>query len=96
MPKARASRGQVRAVAFTIEDKVYAGAVGESHLTLYLRLLQDKRVPAATLDAWTNDDKNHGFVTHAGEFLDRAEAFRRFGTKRSQDLKAQGVLQQIR
>jgi hypothetical protein len=86
---------KVRAVAFTIEDKVYVGKAGESHITLYLRLLQDILVPADTLDAWTGDDKNHGFVTERGDFINRAEAFRRFGTTRSQDLKAQGILQTI-
>jgi hypothetical protein len=86
---------KVRAVAFTIDGKVYVGKAGESHITLYLRLLQDILVPAVTLDVWTSDDNNHGFVTDRGDFINRAEAFRRFGTTRSQDLKAQGVLQTV-
>ena len=91
----RAGHDKVRAVAFTIEGKVYAGKANESHIALYLRLLQDILVPADTLDAWTSDDRNHGFVTERGDYINRNEAFRRFGTTRSQDLKAQGVLQAI-
>jgi hypothetical protein len=34
-------------------------------------------------------------VTERGDYINRNEAFRRFGTTRSQDLKAQGVLQAI-
>ena len=90
-----AGHDKVRAVAFTIEGKVYVGTARESHLMLYLRLLQDILVPADTLDAWTSDDNNHGFVTEKGDFINRAEAFKRFGTTRSQDLKAQGILQTV-
>ena len=82
---------KVRAVAFKIEDIVYEGNSGASHITLYTSLLLDKRVPADTLDAWTSDEKNHGFVTEKGEFLDRPEVFRRFGAARSQDLAAKGM-----
>ena len=84
---------KVHAVAFIIEDHVYVGKAGESHIALYLRLLQDLPVTVDALDAWTGDDKNHGFVTENGDFINRVEAFRRFGTTRSQDLKARGVLQ---
>ena len=83
---------RVRAVAFKIEDKVYAGNSGESHIMLYTSLLLGKRVPAVTLDTWTSDEKNHGFVTEKGEFLGRPEVLRRFGVARSQDLQAKGVL----
>ena len=79
---------KVRAVAFRIEDKVYEGASGASHITLYASLLRDKRVPANTLDTWTSNEKNHGFVTEKGEFLDRLEVFRRFAAARSQALQA--------
>jgi len=82
---------KVRAVAFQIEDKVYEGNSGASHITLYTSLLLDKRVPADTLDTWTSDEKNHGFVTEKGEFLDRPQVFRRFGAARSQDLQAKGI-----
>jgi hypothetical protein len=85
-----AGHDKVRAVAFAIEDKVYVGTAGESHCRLYRRLLHSRRVPANTLDIWTSNDQNHGFVTEKGTFLDRAEAFRRFGIARSQELKAQG------
>ena len=88
-----AGHDKVRAVAFTIQDKVYVGTTNESHVTLYLRLLHEILVPAHTLDAWTSDDKNNGFVTVKGEFISRDEAFERFGAARSQDLQAQGFLQ---
>ena len=87
-----AGHDKVRAVAFTIEDKVFVGTASESHILLYLRLLQDTVVPADTLDAWTSDDQNHGFITEKGDFINRAEALQRFGTMRSQDLKVQGIL----
>lgn len=90
-----ADHDKVRAVAFTIEGKVYVGIPRESHIMLYLRLLRDILVPADTLDAWTGDDNNHGFVTEKGDFINRAEALKRFGITRSQDLKAQGILQTI-
>ena len=77
---------KVRAVAFRIEDKVYEGASGASHGTLYISLQRLKQMPPETLDTWTSDEKNHGFVTERGEFLDRPEVFRRFGADRSQDL----------
>ena len=83
----------MRAVAFKIEDKVYEGNPGGSHLALYTSLLFHKRVPADTLDAWTSHEKNHGFVTENGEFLDRQEVFRRFGADRSQDLQTKGIFQ---
>jgi hypothetical protein len=82
---------KVRAVAFKIEDQVYEGRPGASHVTLYLSLLLQKRVPADTLDIWTREEKSHGFVTEKGEFLDRSEVFRRFGAARSQDLQAKGI-----
>ncbi len=82
---------KVRAVAFRIEDKVYEGGSGASHVTLYSALLLEKRVSAHTLDAWTSDEKNHGFVTVKGKFLARLEVFRQFGVSRSQDLRAKGV-----
>ena len=82
---------RVRAVAFKIEGKVYEGNTGASHISLYTALLHLKRVPADTLDMWTSDEKNHGFVTEKGEFLDRPEVFRRFGASRSQDLQAGGM-----
>ena len=82
---------KVRAVAFKIEDKVYEGGSGASHSTLYNFLLLHKRVPADTLDTWTSVEKNHGFVTEKGVFLDRSEVFRRFGAARSQDLQAKGI-----
>ena len=91
MSNDQAGQDKLCAVAFTIEDKVFVGTASESHILLYLRLLQDILVPADTLDAWTSDDKNHGFVTDKGDFINRAEALRRFGATRSQDLKAQGV-----
>ena len=91
----RVALDKVRAVAFIIEGRVHVGRAGESHIRLYLRLLQDTMVPVETLDAWTGDDKNHGFVTMNGDFINRAEAFRRFGTTRSQELKAQGILQPV-
>ena len=90
-----AGHDKVRAVAFTIEDKVYVGTASESHILLYLRLRQSIQVPADTLDAWTSDDRNHGFVTEKGDFINRAEALRRFGAARSQDLKARGIFQTI-
>ena len=83
---------KVRAVAFKIEDKVYEGSLGASHITLYSALLRLKKVPAHTLDKWTSDEMNHGFVTEQGEFLPRAEVLRRCGVARSQDLRAKGVL----
>ena len=86
---------KVHAVAFTIQGKVYVGTPRESHIMLYLRLLRDILVPAETLDAWTGDDNNHGFVTEKGDFINRAEALKRFGATRSQDLRAQGILQTI-
>jgi hypothetical protein len=82
---------RVRAVAFRIEDKVYEGRAGASHIALYTSLLLLKQVPADTLDVWTSDEKNHGFVTEKGEFIDRPEVFRRFGAARSQDLRARGL-----
>ncbi|NQU09835.1 hypothetical protein HQ590_03520 [bacterium] len=81
---------KVRAVAFAIEDKVYAGRTNESHTMLYLRLLRENLVSASTLDTWTGEESSHGFVTETGEFLDRPTAFARFGTTRSEDLKAGG------
>jgi len=86
---------KVRAVAFKIDDKVYEGNAGSSHITLYASLLHQKRVPADTLDTWTSVEKNHGFVTEKGEFLDRPEVFRRFGATRSQDLQAKGVFKAV-
>lgn len=86
MTRAGARHDKVRAVAFTIEDKVWVGTARETHSLLYRRLRQRNLVPADTLDSWTSNDQNHGFVTHGGEFVDRAEAFRRFGAMRSQDL----------
>ena len=80
---------KVQAVAFTIEDKVYVGAANENHIKLYLRLLQEIMVPAHTLDEWTSDEKNNGFVTVKGDFITRDEAFERFGVARSQDLRDQ-------
>ena len=88
---AEATHDKVRAVAFRIEDKVYEGNSGASHITLYTSLLLDKRVSADTLNAWTSDERNHGFVTVKGEFLGRPEVFRRFGAARSQDLRAKGM-----
>lgn len=82
---------KMRAVAFKIEDKVYEGRAGANHITLYTSLLRDRRVSPDTLDAWIGDEKNHGFVTVKGEFLDRLEVFKRFGAFRSQDLQAKGV-----
>jgi hypothetical protein len=82
---------KVRAVAFRIGDTVYEGDPKGSHLTLYTYLLRKKRVPAHMLDFWTSDERNHGFVTENGEFLDRREAFRQFGAARSQDLQAKGI-----
>jgi len=82
---------KMRAVAFRIEDKVYEGHAGASHSTLYNTLLRNKRVSADTLDAWISVEKNHGFVTESGEFLDRSEVFRRCGAARSQDLQAKGI-----
>ena len=82
---------RVRAVAFKIEDKVYEGSSGASHVTLYTSLLLQKRVPTHTLDTWTRDEKNHGFVTEKGEFLGRPEVLRRFGAAQSQDLQAKGL-----
>ena len=84
---------KVRAVAFKIEDKIYEGNSGASHSTLYTSLRLDKRVPVGTLDTWTSDERNNGFVTEKGEFLDRSEIFRRFGASRSQDLQAKGHIQ---
>jgi len=81
----------MRAVAFKIEDVVYEGHSGASHVALYASLRMHKRIPAVTLDIWTSDERNHGFVTETGEFLDRSEAFRRFGAARSQDLQALGA-----
>ena len=86
---AESARAQVRAVAFRIEDNVYEGRPGETHGTLYTRLLLDRLVPAKRLDFWTAYEEDHGFVTKTGEFLNRAEAFKRFGITRSQDLSAQ-------
>ena len=82
---------KVRAVAFKIADRVYEGNAGASHSVLYASLLVQKQVPADTLDTWTSDEKNHGFVTERGEFIDRLEVFRRFGATRSQDLQAKGL-----
>jgi hypothetical protein len=82
---------KVRAVAFKIEDKVYEGSSGASHVNLYTFLLRHKRVPAHTLDAWTSDERNHGFVTEKGKFLDRPEVFRLFGADQSQALRAKGL-----
>ena len=87
---------KVRAVAFKIEEKVYEGSAGASHLSLYNYLLLHKRMSVSTLDAWTSIEKNHGFVTEKGEFLDRAEAFRRFDAARSQDLWPKGLCKQKR
>ena len=83
---------KVRAVAFRIEDRVYAGCSGASHISLYNALLTENQVPVTTLDTWTSDEKNHGFVTEKGEFLGRGEVFQRFGASRSQDLQAKGLL----
>jgi hypothetical protein len=83
---------KVRAVAFRIEDRVYEGCSGASHISLYNALLIEKQVPVATLDTWTSDEENHGFVTEKGEFLGRIEVFQRFGASRSQDLQAKGFL----
>ena len=91
-PPAESTCDKVRAVAFKIEDKVYEGTSGASHITLYTDLLLRKRIPAATLDIWTSDEKNHGFVTEKGEFIDRREVFRRLGADQSQDLRASGRL----
>ena len=33
-------------------------------------------------------EKDHGFITRAGEFLDRSQALERFGVSRSQDMAA--------
>ena len=90
---AEPAHDKVRAVAFKIEDKVYEGNSGASHTSLYTFLLLHNRVPADTLDTWTSDEKNHGFVTEKGEFLDRPEVFRRFAAARSQDLRARGMFQ---
>jgi len=86
MSKDGAVHDRIHAVAFTIDDKVYAGNATDSHIILYVRLLRDNLVPVETLNTWTSDDKNHGFVTASGEFVDRVEAFKRFGVARSQDL----------
>ena len=87
---------KMRAVAFRIEDKVYEGSSKATHLTLYTTLLVAKLVPAHTLDIWTSDEKNHGFVTEKGEFLDRLEVFRRFGASQSQELRAKGSFKTAR
>ena len=71
---------------------MYEGDSGASHIALYTSLLVHKRVHADTLATWTSDEKNHGFVTEKGEFLNRPEVFRRFGVARSQDLRAKGML----
>lgn len=89
-PRAEAPADKVRAVAFAIAGQVYAGRGTESHTMLYLRLLRDNLMPATTLDAWTSEESSHGFVTEQGKFLDRPAAFARFGTTRSEDLKAGG------
>lgn len=86
---AESDRAQVRAVAFKIEDTVYEGKPGETHGALYKHLWRDRIVSERTLDVWTACEEDHGFVTRTGEFLDRVEAFRRFGIARSQDLTAQ-------
>ena len=91
-PPKQPAHDKVRAVAFKIEDRVYEGATGASHISLYSALLLQQRVPAHTLDAWTSDERNHGFVTEKGEFLDRAEVFRRYGAALSQDLRGKGML----
>jgi hypothetical protein len=85
------ARAQVRAVAFKIKNNVYEGRTGETHGTLYTRLLLDRLVPAKRLDLWTAHEEDHGFVTKTGEFLSRAEAFKRFGITHSQDLTAQDL-----
>ena len=56
-----------------------------------IALLGRKHLPVDTLDTWTSDEKNHGFVTENGEFLDRPEVFRRFGATQSEDLRARGA-----
>ena len=83
---AKPARAQVRAVAFRVEDNVYEGRTGETHGTLYMRLLLDRLVPAKRLNLWTAHEENHGFVTKTGKFLNRAEAFKRFGITHSQEL----------
>lgn len=82
---------RVRAVAFRSEDKVYEGNAGASHITLCASVLHQKQVPVHTLDGWSSDEKNHGFVTKKGEFWERAEVLRRFGAARSQTLRAKGI-----
>jgi hypothetical protein len=82
---------KVRAVAFRIGDRVYEGSAGASHVELYVSLLRQRRVPAPTLEAWTSDERNHGFVTEKGVFINRPEILRRCGAARSQDLRAKGV-----
>ena len=83
---------KVRAVAFRIEGKVYEGRSGASHATLYISLLREKRVAAHAIEIWTSSEKNHGFVTENGEFLDRSEVMSRFGADRSEDLQAKGLV----
>ncbi len=82
---------KVRAVAFKIEDKVYEGSSGASHITLYASLLVNKRVPADTLAIWTRDEKNHGFVTEKGEFIGRSEVFRRMSAAYGQKQQSTNV-----
>jgi len=84
---ARAPVGQgVYAVAFRIGAEVYAGTPRQSHIGLYMSLRLGGRVSADMLEISTRDERNNGFVTQEGAFLNRAEALRRFGAACSQNL----------
>ena len=83
---------KIASVGFEYQGQVYRGQPGEIHAIALSRLMDEGKLSETEAVAIFSDDSHSGFITTGGHFINRDEAMRKFGQRKSEGIKAIGLM----